>query len=482
MKNWFTPTVLLLLFSFLIFSSCKRINESTSLGDDVIPGVDGVTTFDTTLEVEAYNGLFTGITDSLGIGRNDLHLLGNIQNDPLFGKTNAKLFLELKPPYYKFTFANKPDSLHLDSVVLVLGWKGTYGDTNTMQRVRVYEMDLLNDFRPDSFYQIREQSFTYSSLLGTKDFFPYELNDSIKVFQDSASNQLRIKLNNSFGNRLLAYDSTNAYATDSAFETYFRGFAIEADASMGNALMAFNLNNEPSTKLAIYYRYDNKGQMDTTVNYFTFTGSAAHHTYIQRDYSGAPILAAQGGTSPDDLIYLQNAPGSYATLKIPGIKNLTNRIIHRAELLVEQVYDVSDKTFTTPQSLYLDVYDSTISGYKCIPYDFVPDQQGLNQINFGMFGRNLTDGTGNPIRKWSFNITRYIQNILTKKEPAEDDFRLVTHRYIFDQIKTNNYANTGSFTTHRVDINSLLGFGRVRVGGGNHPTQKMKVRIVYTKI
>src|SRR5687767_4308631 len=481
-KNRFTLISLLVLFSPLLFSSCKKINESTTLGDDVIPGVDGITTFETILSVEAFNELFTATNDSLGIGSSDLHILGNIQNDPLFGKTNAKIFLELKPPFYKFTFADKPDSLEIDSVVLVLGWKGNYGDTNAMQRVKVYEMDPSNDFRTDTFFQIRDESFTYSTLLGSKDFFPYQLNDSIKVFKDSASNQLRIRLDDSFGDRLLNFDSTAEYSSDSAFETHFRGFAIEADASMGNALMAFALTNEPSTKLAIYYRYNNNGQYDSTVSYFAFTGGlSAHHNYIKRDFSGTPLLAAQGGTTPDDLIYLLNAPGTYATLKIPALKTLSNRIIHRAELIVEQVYDVSDQTFGPPSALFVDVFDTSLAEYKCVPYDFVPDQQGAHMVNFGMFGKSSTDAFGNPIRKWTFNISRYVQNVLTKKEPVHD-FRLVTHRYIFNMIRQNNFLNSGSFIATRVDINPLLAFGRVRVGGGNHPSQRMRVRIIYSKI
>jgi uncharacterized protein DUF4270 len=480
-KNRFTLISLLVLFFPLLFSSCKKINESTTLGDDVIPGVDGITTFDTTLAVEAFNELFTATNDSLGIGRNDLHILGNIQDDPLFGKTNAKIFLELKPPFYKFTFADKPDSLEIDSVVLVLGWRGNYGDTNAMQRIRVYEIDPSNEFRTDSFYQVRQEYFTYSSLLGSKDVFPYQLNDSIKVFEDSSSNQLRIRLSDSFGDRLLNYDSTNAYATDSAFKTYFKGFAIEADGTMGNGLMAFGLSNEPSTKLAIYYRYNNNGQYDSTVSYFQFTFSSAHQNYIKRDFTGTPLLAAQGGSTPDDLIYLLNAPGSYATLKIPGLKNLNNRIIHRAELIVEQVYDVSDKTFGTPGALFIDVYDSSIAAYKCVPYDFVPDQQGINPVNFGMYGKSTTDAFGNSIRKWTFNISRYVQNTVNKKEPAHD-FRLVTHRYIFNKIRANNFTNTGPLVDFRADINPLLAFGRVRVGGGNFPGQKMRLRIIYTKI
>ncbi|HET9434406.1 MAG TPA: DUF4270 family protein, partial [Chitinophagaceae bacterium] len=277
------------LFSFsllLLISSCKKINEATDLGDEIIPGVDGVNTFDTSLLVETYDTIFDPLKDSIRVGRGNDHILGHISNDPFFGKTNAKIFLELKPETYPWNFSgvHNKDSLYIDSVVMVLGWNGTYGDTMAQQRVRVWEMDPNVEFRIDSFYSLRNEYFTHTTLLGTKDFFPYQLKDSIRAFQDTTAGQLRIKLDNSFGRRLLDYDTTNAYKSDSAFKTYFRGFEVEADESFGgNALMAFGLLNNPKTKLAIYYRYTEGGQDDTTVNYFLFKPEAsAQHNYIER--------------------------------------------------------------------------------------------------------------------------------------------------------------------------------------------------------
>ncbi len=483
MKNKLFRFILFITASLFVFSGCKKLNESTTLGDDIIPGVDGVTTFDTTLTIEAFNNLFNSTDDSFAISRLEDHILGTISNDPLFGKSTGSIYLQLKPPFYKFTFLNKPDSLTLDSIVLVLGYHNTYGDTTIKQRVKVFEIDQNNIFKPDSGYQIRQPYFTLGGQLGQKEFYPYELNDTIKVFQDTTINQLRIRLNDSFGNLLLDKDSSNAYASDSAFNAFFRGFAVITDSTFGgNALMSFGLVNEPNTKLAIYYKYIKNGQVDTTVNYFTFTGSAAEHNYITRDYSFSPIPSALGGGNiPDPLIYLQNAPGTYATLKIPGLKNVTNRIVHRAELIVEQVYDVSDKTFGTPAALFLDLFDSTLMQYKTTPYDFVPDAQGIFLFTYGMYGRQALDPGGNLIRRWTFNLSRYVQNVLTKKEGVHD-MRLLAHRYVFDQIRANNFNNTGDFASFQVGINPTIGFGRVRVGGGNHPTKRMRLRIIYSKI
>ncbi len=474
---------LLISFSIvLLITSCKKINEATDLGDEIIPGVDGVTTFDTTLTVQAYNSIFESEKDSVRVNRLEDHILGNIALDPLFGKTNSKIFVELKPDFYKYGFAGiyNKDSLFLDSVVMVLGWTASYGDTMMPQRVRVWEMDQTNTFKRDSFYLLRQQYFTYSNQLGSKEFFPASLKDSVRSFADTATGQLRIRLNNSFGERLLDYDTTTAYASDSAFKTYFKGFAIDADPSMGNALMAFSL---AKSKLAIYYRFQKGGQIDTAVSYFKFTDLSAQHNYIERNgFAGTPLLAASNTPTEDPLVYLINAPGSFATVKVPALQDWGNRIINRAELIVEQVFDGPfDNTFGPPVGLMLDVYDSILKDYKLMPYDYVPDQTGSGNVPFGVFGKQTADGAGNPIKVWKFQMTRYVQNLLTKKEPLHD-LRLRADKTIIERVKESPTTNGGNYVYFSTDINPHYAFGRVKVGGGNHATQRMRLHIIWTKI
>jgi hypothetical protein len=479
---------ILVCFSLLcIVSSCKKINETSTIGGNVIPGADGVNTFDTSLtSLLAYNHIFEASKDSVRVGLVNDQILGNIFNDPLFGKTNASIFLQLKPEVYPWSFSGiyNKDSLYIDSVVLVLGWNGSYGDTNAPQKVNVKEIDQFSDFRVDSFYTIRDPGPGTTTLLGTKTFNPSNLKDTVKAFQDTTTGQLRVRLDNSFGRRLLDYDTAHAYKSDSAFNTYFKGFAIEADQSVGNALMAFGIYQNPKTKLAIYYRYTKGGQVDTTVNYFIFKpGASANHNYVNRfGFAGTPLFDKSNSPEEDDLVYIINTPGSYATVKIPALRDLSNRIIHRAELIVEQVYDPSsDNKFTPPFGLMLDVYDSTLGNYKFIPYDFNPDQNGNPNPGFGLYGQNTVDGVGNPIKVWKFDLTRYVQNVLTKQEPLHD-FRLFTTQTAYGRIRNVVLNNTGPYLSASVNVNPRFVFGRVRVGGGNHATQKMRLRLVYTKI
>ena len=475
--------VIITCLAFL-FSSCKKINEATAIGGDLIPDVDNITTFDTTLTVDAFNDLFTSVSDSQRLARSEKQWLGRINNDPLFGGTDARMFFELKPTFYKFNFARK-DSLTIDSVVLVLSYVETYGDTTVPQTVNVYELDQANNFTVDSVYLIRSNNFTYSNLLGSRTFLPGQLNDSIFARRDTTNNQLRIRLDNSFGTRLLNYDSigpSGAFYSDSVFQTKFNGFALQS-MNTGNAVMGFDMAGA-NTKLAIYYKYPKPGGLgtDTTVDYFRFTTASAAANYVIRDHSFGEIASVQGGTTPDELLYIQASPGSFATIKIPGLLNVSNRVVHRAELIIEQVYHPTDTIFTPPQFLYLDASDPSIAApkrpFRSIPYDVTYDGTDFNRSSFGSSPRPTVDASGNPIRVWKFNISRYVQHVLNGTSSLYD-LRLSAP---FSVITQYGIPPIVSDVTAVFFVNPTIVKGRVRVGGGNHPTQKMRLRIVYSKI
>lgn len=494
----------------ILFSSCKKINEATELGGDLIPPIDNINTFDTTITVEAYNDLFTLAgpailsRDSTRTDYSDEQFLGVITNgDLLFGKTDARMYFELKPPSYKHTFKNSPDSLHIDSVVLVLDYVETYGDSTASQTITAYEInDPSINFRADTTYLVRENLFANSNLipLGSKVVKPESLKDSIRNYKDTTARQLRITLSNAFGQRLLEYDTTaargfiNAYSSDSLFKSKFQGFALRSTGG-GNALMGFNLLGT-NTKLAIYYKDDNGNsapeKWDTLVDYFVFrpyatngTSGSASANFVERDYAGTPLLAAQGGIMPDPLVYIQNTPGTFATIKIPALAGLNNRVVHRAELIAEQVYDISDAKFPPPSYLFLDAYDPAISKYRTIPYDLIYDGTS-GSFNFGSFGIapvNAQDGLGNVVKTWHFNLTRYVQHVVNDTEPLYD-LRLFAPLFIVDQYKPP--VVNASSAAIGISINPAIAKGRVRLAGNTGPLdpnrQKMRLRIIYSKL
>lgn len=465
----------------ILFSACRKINESTDLGQGLIPPIDNINTFDTTIDVLAFNDTIALANDSVRLNRSQEHFLGLINTDPIFGRTDAKIFFELKPVVFTVYPFARPDSIKIDSIVLVLGYVETYGDTLTPQQVSVYEINQNQNFRPDSNYLIRTLNFTYNTAAplsnpSVQNFIPRNLDDSVKAFRDTTLGQMRIKLDTTFARRLFNYDTSNAYKTDSIFKARFAGFAVESNG--GRSVIGINFGSI-NTKLAIYYNYPKVGGggRDTTVNYFFFTQQSAAAQYAKRDYSGTPLDAALGGTTPDPILYLQNTPGTFATVQIPALATLSNRVVHRAELIMEQVYDPTDTIFPPPAEMYVDAYDTTLKNYRTIPYDVSFLTGGdFNRQLFGTFPLNAMDGAGKSIKVWKFNISRYVQHVLTKTLPLYD--LRVSSQFVF--LERTGIPPVASLVG--IGVNPTVVKGRVRLAGGSPGPQRMRLRLVYSKL
>ncbi|AHF17398.1 DUF4270 domain-containing protein [Niabella soli] len=497
------------LVAALFLFSCSKINVATDLGQNVLPPIDNVHTFDTTIDVTTTNGQFALDADSFRTGLAFYQMIGKISSDPLFGKTDAQMYLQLSPTAYPFK--NVPGKLYLDSVVLVLKHAGTYGDTTIPQTLQVSEIDQSAQFRVDSSYLL-SQTFPTAGVLGTATVIPAHLKDSFQVVSypntHTTANEIRIKLDNSFGQRLLAYDSAGAsapYHNDSTFRTFFKGFAIKSTGG-GNGLMVVRPSGDASdsslTSLVVYYKYDDPttaGKIDTSFASITLGANDAVASNIQRDYSGSPAAAAFASATPASLLYIQATPGSYANLKIPGLKGFPNCVVHLAELQMESVYDVSDSLFGAPQNMLVDVFDSTAMAFKLMPYAFPITSQLQSDgktyyfsisSSSGFYSTNTTgqtyyykkDPSGNLVKQWRFNLTPYVQKYVNGIIPLYS-MRLYAPAYTrLPAGDVNALSGTQPLIFPAGTTTYTPAVGRVRLGGGNHPTQRMKLRLVYSKL
>ena len=481
----FPKALLSLILASLILASCTKV-KSTDIGVELLPAIDNITTFDTSLEVVSVNRLFGDSAIPL-VGKDFQarameHVLGAISDDPLFGTATASIFMEMRPPFYPYFFENVKDSLYLDSVVLCLKWNRTFGDTNALQRVNVFKS--LNVIRTDTSYNTNV-NFRYGTLLGTRDFRPRELNDSVFPFGQRLSSQFRIRLSDEFGRELLSLDSSKGkpYGSDSAFRDYFKGFAVVPGGASGglqpNALMGFS-PSDTVTQLALYYRAVRSGKMDTLYRRFRFDNIpiGGNANRVVRDHSGSEISRhlSGGGAKGDSLVYIQTAPGSYAILRIPSIQAFKaskgNVIVNLAELTMEQVPDSRfpgiDGVMSVPERLYMDFLDTTT--YVQTPFltDAFDGGSYVPQL-FGGAPFFTKDASGNTTAKYRFYITRYLQNIITRNT---GNFPI----YLYAPYNA-------SYTNLLIGLNAnRLAQGRVRLGGGSHSTKRMRLRIVYTKL
>lgn len=494
-----TSSVILALSGlFLFIISCTRI-DTTELGDELIPVVDNVNTFDITLDVTSDNLL---LVDSLPIIAADDIPIGEIFDDPEFGRTVSNAFFTIYPSTANgrpFNPYNAPDSvIGIDSVVLQLAFSGVYGDTNNVQTFRVEEISQASTFK-DSSYYLGTGSFPTTNVLGSKTVDFTKLNDSIRLIRKrdttSVINVLRIPLNTSLGDRLADYDTTTTanggYRSDSIFSTLFRGLAVKVDSNKATnkALAYFNLAST-STKLQVYFRTKRTaGTIDTAVAEYFHAGSktiagltlavSGRASTIRREAQHGYATYLTNGSPNDDRLYIQSSPGSYALLKIPGLDTMTNKVIHLAELIAPKVAAAGDNTFGLPNFLFMDMITDDKDSALTVQNDFVFSNGVPNIATFGGLIRT-SDQT------FRYNLTRHVQGIITRDE-KNYALRLyapyVTIPYYFPPGKATDYAPS-TLTKVNIPVSSGLGAGRVVLYGGAEAdaTKKLRLYIVYSKI
>ena len=256
----------LLLSSLVIVQySCAKI-DTTALGSDLIPAVDNVNTFDTTLDVVTNND-FLADTTSVTYGENKA--LGFI-NDPNFGSTKAAIYNEIVAPSYgtSHPFTSKDSVKTIDSVVLMMAYKSVYGDTLTPLNVTVSEIDPAADFKDSvSGYRISTPDFALTGpQLANTNIDITKLNDSVDAPYKADTARLfsvmRVRLDISLGQKLAGFDTVAgaAYANDSTFRTKFKGLAIASSA--GQALVYFDMQ-DPKSQLIVYYKGQKGGKLDS---------------------------------------------------------------------------------------------------------------------------------------------------------------------------------------------------------------------------
>jgi Domain of unknown function (DUF4270) len=484
------------IFYFLLISiafvQCTKI-DSTILGDDLIPTVDNVNTFADTIPVFTDNLPWT---EDPRLSGGDLHPIGKITGDNVFGDWDASSYLQFKLDFYRAKpFASMYDSLIIvDSVILGLQVSRVYGDStsSSFQTWNVLELPKSNVFKfsKDSSYSVSTApTSTIGSLMTSPQTF--SINDQIKsqVIRTTGkkgdsttiSGQIRLRLANSFGERILRTDSTTN-KKDSVYQrNIFNGLVVKATS--GNSIVYTDMASA-NTKIFIYYRYKYNGLTDTTVANLNFYKSLANQAdsgvvngcgnaaFVNKTartpaYAAAVLPATTG--QQDSVVYLDASPGGYAKISIPGIRGLSNRLVHRAELIITEIPAFRSPGKYSEAALFLDATDSTDKQILLRP-DFSFQNGGFNVNYFGGVPKRFQINA-EELYQYRFNLTQYIQNVCSRNGYIYKSFRLYAPFYL-----------TGPQFGESIPQYNNVSDGRVAVGGGNHSKYKMRLRIIYSKL
>jgi hypothetical protein len=236
-------------------------------------------------------------------------------------------------------------------------------------------------------------------------------------------------------------------------------------------LAYFNLDDNTHTRITFYCRVQNNGVTDTVAPVFTYT-SDPHANIIKRTPANEYLANVSNGTDNDEKLYIQSAPGSYATVKIPALSALPNMIVHRAELIFDK-YPSNDDVFAVPQSLFVDAINARGDSAFTIRNDFVPANTitGFDPTTFGGNFRN---------NQYTVLLTRYVQSIVTKGFP---NYTLRVYAPFTAQpyyMQPNSNTLAGQL---RLVLNTPVAAGRVVLyGGAAAEPKRVRLRIIYSRI
>lgn len=371
------------------------------------------------------------IEDQLVNGKNVPNVLLGSSSDPRFGFSKAAFYSELSLSQNAYDLGA---NAVLDSIVLILDQSAQYGSLNAGFDLDVYELN--HDFDSEFEYQNNAVLNIKSPTLASYTNFKFP----------AADQDIRIKLDDAFGNILLSKFGTSTLESSANFKDFFKGIYVTASSPNGDGFSTLALKND-NTKLKMYYHSDT--QTDTSYSFIVESGDIVLNQYVHHT-AGSEAETATTDSDTDELISYVSSMSSFKTLvRFPDMTFLQEVIVNKAELSFYQLDYSNSLNTSLPEMdqlfLFVKLGDTSLT--------FLPDFTLSNPLPFG--GRKeLVAVAGQNTYKYTFNITNYVQALI--KGTAKGD-----------QLYLSNITNNQG--------------GRIKIGGGAHSTLPVKLELLYTE-
>lgn len=459
---------LLSIISILsIISACKKDN---SIGADILPTDDllNVKFTDTlTLFSKTLSDTFLR-TDKLS-----KNFLGVI-NDSKFGFQKASIAMELDKPtsVYDDTLMT---TYTVDSVVLFLKYSSVYGDTTVAQSFEV--STIGNKISENSAYYSNSSLFSSTGVVGSVSnyLFTPTTNPVHMSTTDTTGTVgvFRVKLNNSLGNTIINLGQT--VLRDSAlFKNAFPGILVENASNIGKAMAEIDINSTYSS-IAIFFKdkYGTSKDMRLYTSLIKYVSGVATTrvngvNLFSNSLSSDVQNTATSGLLSDSINYVLGQGGTTVRLSLPTLTNLGRIAVNKAVVSVTQLQQNANAAFDLPP--YMVLLKRNSSGN----IDILPTGDGV-----GILDTTASDGLGNKIARYNFNVSKYVQAVANGTE-ANTDLYFATYRF----AGTDGAVNVLNSIVNSSILNIGYTPSRVVIAGANHSDAryKMKLNLTYTVI
>ncbi|MEI6311840.1 MAG: DUF4270 family protein [Bacteroidota bacterium] len=416
-----SPYTICFVLILYVFSSCKdpAFDDSLLNGNDAI-GVNYKDDFTIICNTEK---------DTIYSGKNrEESLLGNIQ-EANFGSTYASFYTNFRLLSNNVNLGTSPISI--DSCFFQLEVSNYYGKFTKPLDIILYRLSESINGTDD---YLTNRSFSVQ----LPEVGRYTLNYT------KGSSLLKIPLYNSFGQDIVNQSGNSNLANNTNFQNWLQGIYVTVNnSSIGDGMLSMNLIGGNS-KLIFYY----KASGDTTKRFeIPINDQCARVNHYVRNKTGstADIASNTNIATGATKTYIDGLSSYRTTIKFDKLDTLSLTAVNKAELLVFPID--ADSVYSLPSRLYISRIGD--DGKDVVIPDFI-------SLSNAGGNRDTTTINGNIVNVYKLNLTRYVQGIISK-EYSNNGLRL----YVFPSNITSE---------------------RMVIGGGNHPSLPMKLRLITTQI
>jgi hypothetical protein len=312
-----------IVLSMLLISCKKDINNvgvnALGVNDPLLQGVD---TFTLKTSTKQYDSL---------VSSNPSYLLVGSSVDPIFGKTNAGFYSQVRLTSVKPNFGTLSD-ISIDSVVLSMRYSDYYGNLSD-QSFEVYQLTeglsstatyYTNSTLTDNGINLVVDG---KSTLSPKSLSYYFVDGN----KDTVRDQFRVNLKSILGDLLIseAINNPTSYTSVDAFNTWFKGLYIKVNNSNQNSGEGAVFTLALAPKLILYYSVAGVAKKYT----YELNANGVRFNSIKYDMTGFDL--EKGIKTNNTNEFYAQANNVRSIISIPYINSVSkNTIVHSAQLVL----------------------------------------------------------------------------------------------------------------------------------------------------
>lgn len=389
----------------------------------------------------------TVLADSV-ITFNSTQLLAGRYANPKLGPVMANAYFRARYNGGEFTAEN---ATRADKAELLLPYSYFYGDTTVPYRVTLHLLQLKDS--------IQNRAYLGSEVIP---YDPTPVGEAAFTPTFSRRDTLKMTLSDAVAQQLLSF----ANQSDVDFRTGFAGFALVGDYATNRVVLGYRATSEAFGRIRLSYQTSTAQTYDfllfgnRVVNHIRGDQSGTAFDSLTSRYSAVPSTRTNGET------FVQGGTGIMTRIEFPDLSSLEQQgkiAINKAELVVTPL---PGNVLSSRSRLIL--YDATGDGRLLRLNDEATPQFILGDIIAPV---PLAQYVNNA---FTFNITRYVADVLQNKR---------SNNGLYLSLPS---PGSRQALVYRVGVSADISLeesvSTISLGGPDHPTAPIKLRIYYTPV